>query len=125
MDVGGVMINIYGIYSDNILLYLGSTSRSVDTRGKEHLKDLLINKHSNKSLQKAFNNVSGNIEIKIISSIDTDNSLLKFFYECLYNSLLKPKCNRCIIQQGYNKVNLQRTSEEIAGELIKVINDLV
>lgn len=123
--MGDVMVNIYGIYSKDICLYIGSTSRNVETRAKEHIKELKRNKHSNKSLQKYYNELSGDIEIKIISAIETDNTLLRYFYECLYNSLLKPKTNRCIIQQGYNKINLQRTSEEIAEELIKAIDGLV
>lgn len=119
------MINIYGIYTGDDCIYVGSTSRNVETRAKEHIKELKNNKHSNKSLQKYYNELFGNIEIKLISTIETDNTLLRYFYECLYNSLLRPKTNRCIIQQGYNKINLQRTSEEIAEELIKVIDGLI
>ncbi len=118
------MVSIYGIYSGEECLYLGSTSRSVEVRAKEHIKELSKGIHKNKSLQKAYNNVTGKIEIKMINSIETDNTLLRYFYESLYNSLLKPKCNKCIIQQGQNKINLQRTSKETAEKLINFIDRL-
>ena len=41
--------------------------------------------------------------------------------ESLVNSVYKPKCNKCIIQQGRSKVILQRCDEDIAKELIDVI----
>lgn len=121
------MVNIYGIYNlcNGDLLYLGSTERSVNDRSKEHLRNLKMGKHSNKSLQKEYDKVNGKIEVRLISSINTSNSLLRFFYEMLYISAMKPLTNKCVISQGNSRIVLQRTSEEIAEELINVIDELV
>lgn len=121
------MINIYGIYrlSDNVLLYLGVSSRGIEIRKHEHIKQLSKGKHSNKTLQKLFDECNGDVEVRLINSIATENTLLKFFYEALYNSMMKPLSNKCIISQGRNRIILQRTSQDIAEELIKVIDELV
>lgn len=119
------MINIYAIYENDVCLYLGSTSRDVDVRVKEHFKELSKGIHINKTLQKRYNSKIADWTVKLVSSINTDNTTLRYFYECLYNSFLKPKCNRCIIQQGYQMINLQRTTEEQAIALIDAIDKVV
>jgi hypothetical protein len=116
------MTYIYGIYDGDQCLYVGSTSRDIDTRIKEHFKELDKGKHINKSLQKRYDNRTGDWTYKLIASIDTDNTTLKFFYECLYNSLEKPICNKCIIQQGRNRIILQRVTGNQAIELIETVN---
>lgn len=116
--------NIYSIYNNDICLYVGCTSRDVNARLAEHKSALKHGKHTNKSLQKAYDACSGAVTYKLIDSIDTDNTLLKFFYESLYISLLKPKCNKCLIQQGNNKVVLQRCEPCVADRLIKSINKI-
>lgn len=124
------MINVYGIYSGDVLLYLGTTSRTPQVRWKEHERDLRLGQHHNKTLQKEYNAATvrddgSRFDYRLIDSIDTDNSLLKYFYEGLYNSLLKPKCCKIVIEQGKrNRVVLQRVSPEIARELIRCIDDM-
>ncbi|AEY66613.1 hypothetical protein [Clostridium sp. BNL1100] len=106
-------------------MYLGVSSRGVETRKVEHIKQLLKGNHSNKTLQNLYDECNGEVEVRLIKSLKTENTLLKFFYEALYNSMMNPVANKCIISQGRNRVILQRTDKAIAGELIKVIDDLV
>lgn len=118
------MINIYGIYKDEVCLYIGETIRAWETRCKEHQHALEHGIHENKTLQKEYSKCEGNgIEFKLLDTIDTDNTLLKFFYESLWISMMKPKCNKCVIMQGRNKVILQRCESEIAKKLIDSVND--
>lgn len=123
--MGDKMTNIYAIYEGNTCLYVGSSSRDVNTRAKEHHKDLQKGVHTNKTLQKAWNDKTGDWKFKLISSIDTDNSLLRNFYEMLYISFLRPKTNHCVIKMGRNMVNFQKVTEAQAQALINVIDKLV
>lgn len=115
------MSYIYGLFGTNgDCYYIGSTENPT-RRKKEHIQSLLNKKHSNKTLQKKFNECGGAIEFKVLYELKTDNTLIKFMLESLVNSVYKPKCNKCIIQQGRSKVILQRCDEDIAKELINVI----
>lgn len=104
---------------------MGVSARGVETRKVEHIKQLSKGTHSNKTLQKLYDECNGNVEVRLIKSLKTENTLLKFFYEALYNSMMNPVANKCIISQGRNRIILQRTNKEIAGELIKVIDRVV
>jgi hypothetical protein len=117
------MINVYGIFKDDACLYVGVTSRPWEVRCKEHSRDLEHNTHDNKTLQKEYLKCNGEgITYRLVDSIDTDNTLLKFFYESLWISFLRPKTNKCIIEQGRNRVILQRCDADIAKKLIDSVN---
>lgn len=112
---------IYGIYLKGICVYVGSTN-DIDRRWKEHKENLLYDKHSNKSLQKIYNE-SPTFEYKVLMECPIDNDLLKFFCEFLWNSILTPKSNKCILQQGRKMICLPRIKDkELAQLLIDTIN---
>lgn len=124
------MINVYGIYSksDNTCLYIGSTTRDVGIRFKEHQRDLRLHKHDNKSLQKAYDTYNANAvnewEYRLLDSINADSSMLLFFYECLYNSYYRPRCCRCYIQQGRSGISLARLDSVHAEQIIESIQNI-
>lgn len=120
------MINVYGIYRGDECLYVGVTARSANVRFNEHKKDLANGKHINKALQKEYNLDNGkSFDYRVLDTINTDNTLLKYFYESLYISLKKPKTNKCIIEQGRNRIILQRCEPEVASKLIDNINEIM
>ena len=122
------MINVYGIYKGAVCLYVGVTARPWEVRCKEHKSALERGVHDNKTLQKEYLKCRDNgigFDYKILDSIDTDNTLLKFFYESLYISFKKPKCNKCVIEQGRNRIVLARCEPEIAEKLIDSVNNTI
>jgi len=117
------LINIYGIFKDNKCLYIGETTRTYEERIKEHQSSLRLNKHSNKTLQRLYNECSGEgITYRLVDSVDAESSLLRFFYEGLYNSYYKPTCCKIIVQQGSARVSLSRCKQDKAKQIIECIN---
>lgn len=115
---------IYGIFHKGECLYIGS-SFDYKKRWKQHKSALEKGKHTNKTLQKYIDKIGiNNIEFEVLWELNTDNTLIKFMFESLYNSLYKPKCNKCVIQQGRNKVILQRCNKDVAEKLIEDIKKL-
>ncbi|MBY6816452.1 GIY-YIG nuclease family protein [Clostridium botulinum] len=110
---------IYGIFIGDKCLYVGQTKRNPNERFKEHKRDIKNKKHKIKSLN-TYN--VDNLEFRVLFGLDTDNTLLLSIAECCYNSIYKPK-NRCILQQGRNKVILQRCNKDIAEKLLDCIYD--
>ena len=110
---------IYSIVQSEKIIYVGSTN-DVDKRFKQHKKALEKGKHTNKTLQKKFNE-NNNIKFVVMYELKTDNTLIKFFVESLVNSVYKPVCNKCIIAQGKNRVILQRLEEGQAKEILNKI----
>lgn len=110
---------VYGIFQDDVCLYIGQTT-DFERRKSEHIKDLMYNKHENKSLQKYYNNTP-KVEIKILVEVPTSNTLLIFFLEGLINSILKPKANKIVMMQGRARIVLQRCDEELAKQLVETI----
>lgn len=122
------MVSIYGIFDGDDCIYVGETTRPYKQRCNEHKRALAKGEHSNKTLQKYYDAMEckDNLRFEILSSIDTDNTLLKYFYESLYISLYKPKCNKCVLEQGKrNRVVLQRCEPDIAREIIGCIEDKI
>ena len=121
------MVNIYGIFNKNtdVCIYVGSSERDVEIRAKEHLTALKSKAgHSNRTLQKEFDK-DNNVEVRLISSLDTNNSLLRSFYEMLYISAMKPKCNKCVLQNGNNRIVMSRCDSDVADKLIEYMQSLV
>lgn len=119
------MVYVYGIYDKekNILLYIGSTDNYL-RRFKEHSKALSKGKHTNKTLQKYFNEhglTDYDLEFKVLYSLDTDNSLLKYFLEMLCISAYRPACNKCVISIGNSRLTFARADKEISKKIIDVI----
>lgn len=107
---------VYSIWLKDKCIYVGSTN-DIDRRWKEHKEDLMYGRHSNKSLQKVYNE-SPTFEYKILMDCPIDNDLLKFFSEFLWNSILCPKTNKCILQQGRKMVVLPRLKDKVLAQLI-------
>ena len=124
---------IYGIFTkDKDCLYIGSTNNYIK-RFKQHRDALNKGKHTNKTLQKEWDkyvclsdehDADYYLEFVVIRELETDNTLIKFMFESLYNSIYKPKCNKCIIQQGRNRVILQRCNKDIAEKLINYSKEI-
>lgn len=78
------MVNViykYGVYEiKNIIngnLYIGSTAISFNKRWKEHINDLINNRHTNDHLQKAWNKYGKhNFEFNIIVECEDINDVL-------------------------------------------------
>lgn len=107
---------IYSIWQNKKCVYVGSTN-DIARRWKEHKESLLYGKHTNKTLQKIYNE-NPNLEYKIEVELPVDNDLLKFFLEFLINSLLTPKSNKCILQQGRKMICLPRLKDKVLAKLI-------
>ena len=110
---------IYGIFQDNQCLYIGQTT-NFERRKEEHIKELMYNKHENKSLQKYYNK-KPQIEVRQLLEVPTTNTLIIFFVEGLVNSIFKPKANKIVIMQGRSRIVLQRVDENLAKLLVKTI----
>lgn len=111
---------IYMIKLGSKVIYVGSTSRPVEDRWTEHRKSLEKGKHSNKSLQKAYNDNS-NFTYEVVAQIPTDNTLIKFFAECLVNSIYCPSTCKCIVAQGRMRIILKRCNKDLAQKLLDCI----
>lgn len=116
------MTYIYGIFKNEKNIYIGSTN-NVEKRFKQHKQALEKGKHSNKTLQKKFDE-NNNIHFEVLCKLNTNNTLIKFVTECLVNSIHKPVCNKCIIQQGRNRVILQRLEHGQAKQLLNKIVEM-
>lgn len=124
------MTNIYGIFNekDDQCIYVGETTRKPEVRWAEHRRQLKNGSHTNKSLQKYYDALENkdDIRFELLSSIDTDNSLLRYFFESLNISLYRPLCNKCVIDQGRGKrVVMARCDKKIAEKLIECIYSCV
>ncbi len=107
---------VYGIYLNDKCIYIGSTNH-IEQRWGQHKEDLLYHRHINKSLQKAYNETP-QFEYKVLMEVPVDNDLLKFFCEFLWNSIIKPKCNKCILMQGRSRIILPRIKDEKLAQLL-------
>ncbi|WP_297422124.1 hypothetical protein [Clostridium sp.] len=119
------MIHIYGgfIKETGKCLYIGTTEQDFINRWFQHQRALKKGVHTNKSLQKSYNQIKENglnMEWRQLKSFDCDSTLIKFFLEGLYNSLYKPSCNKIVISQGRNNVILSRCDKDLAEKLIQV-----
>lgn len=110
---------IYSIIQSGKIIYVGSTN-DADKRFKQHKKALENGKHTNKTLQKKYDE-NNDIKFVVLYELNTDNTLIKFFVESLVNSVHKPIANRCIIAQGRNRVILQRLEIKQAKEILNKI----
>ena len=118
------MITVYAIDHLDTCIYVGVTTREYRARISEHDKALREGKHSNKSLQKYVDKVGyDSISYRVVASYNVDNSLIKYLCEACWNSILRPKCAKVVIQQGRNKVVLQRCDKDLAERLLKVIEE--
>lgn len=112
---------IYGIFLQGETIYVGSTN-DIERRWKEHKENLLYNKHSNKTLQKIYNETPI-FEYRILMECPIDNDMLKFFCEFLWNSIISPRSNKCILMQGRKTIILPRLKDkELAQLIIDTIN---
>lgn len=113
---------VYSIWLKDKCIYVGSTN-DIERRWKEHKENLMYNKHSNKSLQKIYNETP-TFEYKVLMECPIDNDLLKFFCEFLWNSILCPKSNKCVLMSGRKMICLPRIKDkELAQLLIDTINN--
>lgn len=78
---------VYQIIIDNES-YIGGTSRTIDTRIKEHIRLLRKNKHYNSTLQTSFNN-NDVIKVKVLEQCNEN----VWKREQYYIDLLKPTAN--------------------------------
>ena len=86
---------VYGIYSNEELIYIGKTHRPVEERLEEHRKHC-----HNKKLKEIIE--TGNFEYKIIyeaHNLITEEALSSI--EESYINLLKPRCNECGVTRPY------------------------
>lgn len=112
------MCYIYGIFANNNkCLYVGQTKRNPEDRFKEHKRDIKNKRHKIKKLNTYE---IDDLEFRVLLELKTDNTLLLSLAECCYNSIYKP-LNKCILQQGFNKVILKRCEKDIAEKLLDVI----
>lgn len=114
------MSYVYGLFVQDTCFYIGQTKREPQQRFKEHMRDINNQVHSIKSLNKLN---SSDIDCRVLLVMNTDNTLLLSFAECLMNSIYKPK-NKCVLQQGNNKVILQRCDTDVAKKLLNVLKNL-
>lgn len=112
---------VYAIMNNDEVLYVGST-QNIEQRWSTHISDLQLGKHMNKTLQKLYNENKQNIKFVKLQEIPIENTLMQFFLECLWNSYLVPKANKCIIMQGRARIILQRLVDK---ELCKLLIDTV
>ncbi|HBJ1649398.1 GIY-YIG nuclease family protein [Clostridium botulinum] len=110
---------IYAIFIEDKCLYVGQTKRDPNERWKEHKREIKKGVHKIKGLNKYKDNVD-DLEFRVLKELETDNTLLLSVAEMCLNSMHKP-LNRCVLQQGYNKVILQRCSKDIAENLLGCI----
>lgn len=108
---------IYGIFADNKCLYVGQTKRFYEDRWKEHKREIKNNRHKIKGLNKYKDNID-DLEFRVLLELNTNNTLLLSISEMCLNSIHKP-LNRCVLQQGFNKVILQRCDKDIAEKLLE------
>ena len=116
------MAYIYGIFIGDKCIYIGSTD-DIERRWKQHKKSLEKGKHTNLSLQKAYNKAIKDgleFEYTVLKQLESESTLIKFMFEGLYNSLYKPSCAKIVISQGRNRIILSRCSKELAEKLIEV-----
>ena len=113
---------VYSIWLEDKCVYVGSTNE-IERRYKEHRESLMYNKHTNKTLQKIYNE-NPRFTYKIEMECPVDNDLLKFFCEFLINSILTPKSNKCVLISGRKMICLPRIKDkELAQLIIDTINN--
>ena len=111
---------VYGLYIDDKLQYVGSSS-NFENRKKSHIESLQKNKHSNKSLTKAYKESKNKkIEFKILLEMPESNSLIKFFSEMLFISYVGT-INRCVIQVRSVRLQLAKCNPILAKKLLECI----
>ena len=117
------MSYIYGIKDrkNDKFIYIGQTRRNWKARMREHFRDIEKGIHKCKKLNKYK---VEDLDFVILQKLNTDNSLLLSFAECLWNSKLKPY-NRCVIQGFKGTVTLARCERDIAEQLIENMKALV
>lgn len=114
---------IYGIKDrkNDKFIYIGQTKREPKKRMNEHFKDI---EHKTHKIKKLNEYKVEDLDFIILQKLNTDNSLLLSFAECLWNSKLKP-LNRCVIQGFKGTVTLARCDKNIADKLINEIKEIV
>lgn len=112
------MTYIYGLFVHNESFYIGQTKDYI-RRFSEHEEDIVKKRHTVKALNKV--NIE-DVEMRVICTLDTDNSFLICIVEGLYNSIYKPK-NAIVWRSGRNTVRYKRISCGLAEKLLRVIKD--
>lgn len=107
---------VYSIWLEDTCVYVGSTN-DIERRWRQHKEDLMYGRHTNKTLQKIYND-SPRFTYKIEMECPVDNDLLKFFCEFIFNSLRTPKSNKCVLQQGRKMICLPRLKDKNLAQLI-------
>lgn len=121
-QIQSLQFGVYGIYHNNNLLYIGSTN-DFARRKKEHIRKLQSGKH-NKRLQKYFDDNVGDtdlLEFRIIH-VPWDSSKVRLFFAeliCVY--IMKPLCNRPVIQLGMTYLSLGNPIVNFDEEILKYL----
>ncbi|MGL4453667.1 MAG: GIY-YIG nuclease family protein [Sarcina sp.] len=103
---------IYALKYDGKYMYIGSTTR-LQARFREHKKKMSEHKHS----AKVLNGKQDEVEMVALCSFNA-NSFLRVIIEGCFNSIYEPR-NGNIVQQGLNKISVQRASQETSIALIQ------
>lgn len=111
------MSYIYGVFNDDVCLYIGQTKRDPVERWKEHRRDIKNKRHKIKNLNTYC---VEDLDFRVLLELKTDNTLLLFISECCYNSIYKP-LNRCVLQGFGGSVTVQRCEKDVAEKLLEVI----
>ena len=75
----GTQVGIYGIVSNDIIIYVGKTERPFEQRWQEHKKLLDLGKHHSPELQKFFDNLGkdfSKITFKILQELPKDPKII-------------------------------------------------
>lgn len=112
------MTYIYGLFVEEEVLYIGQT-KDVDKRKLQHMRSIADGTHSVKALR-----YKEDVEMRVICTLDTDNSFLIMLVEALYNSIHKPK-NGIVWQSGRNTVRFKRIDPELAERLLGITLDYI
>lgn len=116
------IFGVYGIYFNNILLYVGSTDNFL-RRKKEHQKKLLDGKHQ-KTLQKYFNTYINDIdklEFKLIHATKDYSKIRLFISEMICILNMKPKCNKAVYQMGLKYICFGNPVISFDNEILKYL----
>jgi len=122
MNKTNKQFGVYGIYYNDNLLYIGSTD-NFERRKKEHIKKLKSGKH-NKRLQKYFDDNVGNtdlLEFRMVHETLDSSKVRLFFAELICIYIMKPLCNRPVIQLGMKYLSLGNPIVNFDEEILKYL----
>ena len=93
---------IYGLFDQDTLLYVGSTD-CIGTRYKRHTEHLQAHKHTNKTLQKYCDNHHIIPTVTTLHKTKDNSRIRKWIAEMILIDILRPKCNRPILQTSFGR----------------------